>query len=216
MRSYFRKLKKDEQILDKNLRTLSFRQKLLQNKNWTADEHSIFLQEKYFLTKQKTLLELEQRRLADLKISLENRQAKLDFRCEKPDSQKKIQLIAAGILNKNLKFVRQLEDVENRCKNLLQQISHIESQLDSLRSLFASKRGKGCSFSFQVVPSAKLPDNSSVSLASLIADAILREPEVVQLVAYCPDDCLEIEKTWELMSEFDKDALIRKEMIRDL
>ena len=61
------------------------------------------------------------------------------------------------------------------------------------------------------------PENHSVSsAASLIADAILREPEAVQLVAYCPDDCLEMEKTWSLMSELDKDALIFKEMVRDL
>ena len=61
------------------------------------------------------------------------------------------------------------------------------------------------------------PENhSDFSAASLIADAILREPEAVQLVAYCPDDCLEMEKTWSLMSELDKDALIFKEMVRDL
>ena len=60
-------------------------------------------------------------------------------------------------------------------------------------------------------------DNSSnSSAASLIADAILREPEAVQLVAYCPDDCLEMEKTWSLMSELDKDALIRKKILREL
>jgi len=37
------------------------------------------------------------------------------------------------------------------------------------------------------------PDNSSnSSSASLIADAILREPEAVQLVAYCPDNSSQI------------------------
>ena len=61
------------------------------------------------------------------------------------------------------------------------------------------------------------PENhSDVSAASLIADAILREPEAVQLVAYCPDNPFEMEKTWALMSELDKDALIFKEMVREL
>ena len=214
LRSDLRKLKKDEQILDKNLLALSFRQNLFQSKNWTADAHSIFLQEKYFLTKQQTLLALEQQRLENSKISLQNRKSELDSLCDKHDSRKQIELIAAGILKKNLKFVRQLEEVENRRKDLLQQISHIESQLDSLRSLFSSKRGK-C-FCFTVLSPEKLPDKSSVSLVSLIADAILREPEAVQLVAYCPDDCLEMDKDWDLMSELDKDALIFKEMVRDL
>ena len=214
LRSDFRRLKKDEEKFSKNLQALNFRQKLFRDKYWTTDEHSIFLQEQYFLTKQQTLLDLEQQRLENSKISLENRQSELDSLCEKHDSQKQIQLIAAGILNKNLKFVRQLEDVENRRKDLLQQISHIESQLNSLRSLYSSRRGKCCCFT--VLSPEKLPDKSSVSLVSLIADAILREPEAVQLVAYCPDNPLEMEKTWSLMSELDKDALIHKEMVHDL
>ena len=214
LRSDLRKLKKDEEKFSNNFHTFNFRSKLFQNKKWTADEHSIFLQEQYFLTKQQTLLDLEQQRIANFKISLQNRQSELDSLCDKHDSRKQIELIAAGILNKNLKFVRQLDEVENRRKDLLQQISHIESQLNSLRSLFSSKRGQRCCFT--VVSPEKLPDKSSVSLASLIADAILREPESVQLVAYCPDDCLEMEKDWDLMSELDKDALIRKEMVRDL
>ena len=214
LRSDFRRLKKDEEKFSKNLLAFNFRNKLFQDKDWTADEHSVFLQEKYCLTKQKTLLDIEQQRIANLKIFLENRQIELDSLCDKYDSQKQIELIASGILNKNLKFVRQLEEVENRRKDLLQQISHIESQLDSLRSLFSSKRGKSCCFT--VISPEKLPDKSSVSLVSLIADAILREPEAVQLVAYCPDNPLEMDKTWSLMSELDKDALIRKEMVRDL
>lgn len=218
LRFDFRQLRKDTQTLDKNLRAFSFRQNLFQDKDWPADEHSIFLQEKYFLTKQKTLLDLEQKRLTNLKISLHNRQVELDSLCDKRESQKQIQFIAASILKKNLKFVRQLEEVEDRRKNLLQQIDHITSQLDSLRSLFSSKRSQH--FCFKVLPSDKpyatLPDKSSVSLAALIADAILQEPDAVQLVAYCPDDYLEIDKTWALMSELDKAALIWKKMVREL
>ncbi len=61
------------------------------------------------------------------------------------------------------------------------------------------------------------PENhSNVSAASLIADAILREPEAVQLVAYCPDNPLEMEKTWSLMSKLDNDALRRKKILREL
>ncbi len=59
-------------------------------------------------------------------------------------------------------------------------------------------------------------NHSDSSAASLIADAILREPEAVQLVAYCPDNPFEMEKTWSLMSELDKDALRRKKILRDL
>ena len=58
-------------------------------------------------------------------------------------------------------------------------------------------------------------DNSS-SAASIIADAILREPAAVQLVARSNDNNLEMEKSWKLMSEFDKVELIRKKIIREL
>ena len=61
-----------------------------------------------------------------------------------------------------------------------------------------------------------LENHYDSSVASLIADAILREPEAVQLVAYCPDNPLEMDKTWILMSELDKDALIQKKIIREL
>ena len=52
--------------------------------------------------------------------------------------------------------------------------------------------------------------------ASLIADAILFEPEAVQLVARSSGNNLEMEKDWEMMSEFDKDEIIRKKIIREL
>ena len=51
---------------------------------------------------------------------------------------------------------------------------------------------------------------------SLIADAILNEPEAVQLVARSTGNNLEMEKDWELMSELDKDELIDKKIVREL
>ena len=210
LRYDFRKLKKDTQILEKNLRAFSFRQKLFQEKNWSADEHSIFLQEKYFLTKQKTLLDLERQRLADLKISLENRQLELENFCQKPDSQKKIQLIAAGILRKNYKFVRKFEEVESNLKNLSQRLTHAKTQMDTLKNILSLEKRP----TYYKVNSSCNASNSSA--ASLIADAVLREPQAVQLVARSTDNSLEMDKTWELMSELDKDELIQKKIIREL
>lgn len=51
---------------------------------------------------------------------------------------------------------------------------------------------------------------------ALIADAILFEPEAVQLVARSNGNNLEMEKDWELMSELDKDELIDKKIVREL
>ena len=44
----------------------------------------------------------------------------------------------------------------------------------------------------------------------------LFEPQAVQLVARSDGNNLEMEKDWEMMSEFDKDELIRKKIIREL
>ena len=53
-------------------------------------------------------------------------------------------------------------------------------------------------------------------LAKIIADALLAEPYAVQLVARSIGNNLEMEKEWEMMSEFDKDEIINKKMVREL
>ena len=135
----------------------------------------------------KTLLEIEKNRLANVNISLENHQTELENFCQKPNSLKKIQLIAAGILSKNFKFVHSFEEVESNLKNLSQRIQHTKKQLDTLKILLPLETRSSC---YKI----ESPENlSDVSAASLIADAILREPEAVQLVAYCPDNSIAIE-----------------------
>ena len=56
---------------------------------------------------------------------------------------------------------------------------------------------------------------SGNSLASIIAYALLKEPQAAQLVARFGGDNLEMEKDWEIMSEFDKDKieLVTKKII---
>jgi len=53
-------------------------------------------------------------------------------------------------------------------------------------------------------------------LVAIIADALLGEPYAVQLVARSSGNNLEMEKDWEMMSEFDKDEIIRQKIIREL
>ena len=98
LRADLLKLKKDEQKFALNLAEFKNREKNFLNRDWAVEERSLFVQEKYPLTREKTLIEIEKNRLAALKISLANRQTELDSLCQKPDSLKKIELIAAGIL----------------------------------------------------------------------------------------------------------------------
>lgn len=118
--------------------------------------------------------------------------------------------IATGILRKNYKFVRQLEEVENRNKEILQRMNHAKEQLKALEERVACDK---VNTRYRVTCSDTLTKNQA---ASLIADAILFDPEAVQLVARSTGNNLEMEKDWEMMNEFDKDELIREKIIREL
>ena len=210
LRATIRQYKKDEQRLAQNIIAVDQSEKIFQSRDWSAGSRSTFLQEKYLLTKQKTLIEIEKDRLAKLKLSIEQKQVELESFCQKPDALKKIELIAAGILRKNYKFVRRLEEIETRVKNLVQRMNHAKEQLNALNIQFSLDKPNTC---YKV----NYSDNSSgKSLASIIADAILKEPQAVQLVARSTGNNLEMEKDWEMMSEFDKDELIRQKIIRQL
>ena len=209
LREDIRRYKKDEQQLAQKLLAFNQRENIFLSRDWTADNRSAFLQEKYLLTKEKTLLEVEKVRLANLKLTLEQKQAELDNSCQQPDSLKKIEEIATGILNKNLKFVRQLEETEIRVKNLSKRMNHAKEQLDALKiRLTLDKPNTAYKIIFD--------NQSNNSTASIIADAILFDPKSVQLVAHSDGNNLEIEKDWELMSELDKDEFLRKKIIREL
>ena len=98
LRASIRQYKKDEQRLAQNIIAVEQSEKIFQSRDWSAESRSTFLQEKYLFTKQKTLLEIEKARLANLKLSIEQKQAELESLCQKPDSKNKIEVIAAGIL----------------------------------------------------------------------------------------------------------------------
>lgn len=70
-----------------------------------------------------------------------------------------------------------------------------------------------CSTYYKVNSSDSSSNNSA---ASLIADAILQEPQAVQLVARSSDNNLEMDKSWVLMSELDKDERRHKKILREL
>ena len=192
------------------LLTYAKEEKEFQTRDWSVFPRSTFLQEQYYLTKQRTMLEMEKGRLDQFKLSLQNKQAELEALCRQPEATKKIDEIATGILRKNLRFVRQLEKVENRDKEIIQRMNHAQDQMKALENRIALDK---VNTRYRVTVSNKLTNNQA---ASLIADAILFDPQAVQLVARFNGNNLEMEKDWELMSEFDKDELIRKKIIREL
>lgn len=158
------------------------------------------------------MLNLEHQRLANLKISLENRANELEKICQLPESQEKIQDIATGILRKNFKFVGKMEETESRLKQLSQRINHAKQQMDALKSQLSIDHRHTC---YKVV-SSDHSSSSTESLASIIADAILREPNTVPLVARSDNNDSRLNKDWVWLSDFDKDVLMIKKILRDL
>ena len=210
LRENIRRYKKEEQRLAPKLFAYAKEEKEFQTRDWSVFPRSTFLQGKYYLTKQRTMLELERSRLDQIKFSLQNKQAELETLCRQPEAVKKINEIVTGILRKNLRFVRQLEKVDKRDKEIIERMNHAKEQIKALENCIVFDK---VNTRYRVTCSDTLP---KIKAASLIADAILFEPEAVQLVARSDGNNLEMEKDWELMSEFDKDEIIRKKIIREL
>ena len=211
LRGQLRKFKKDEQQLTQKLFAYSKEEEKFKSRDWTEYPRSTFLQQQYYLTKQRTLLEVERKRLDQIRFSLQNKQNELDSLCSQADAVKKIDEITVGILRKNYRFVRQLEEMESRDKSLTERMSHVHEQLDALKI-----RLDRDTYSTRYKVVSPNPPKTTASLAALIADAILFEPEAVQLVARFGDNNLETEKDWELMSEFEKEEFLRKKIVREL
>ena len=153
---------------------------------------------------------MEKTRLDQIKLSLQNKQSELEKLCQEHEAARKIETIAAGILRKNLRFVHQLEKIEAREKELIPRINHADEQMKALESRIALDK---VNTRYRVTCSDMLPNGKA---ASIIADAILFDPQVVQLVARSNGNNLEMEKDWELMSELDKDELLDKKIVREL
>ena len=89
-------------------------------------------------------------------------------------------------------------------------MNHTKDQMNALKNRIALDK---VNTRYRVTVSDTLTNGQA---ASLIANAILFAPQAVRLVARSNGNNLEIEKDWEMMSEFDKDEIIRQKIIREL
>ena len=210
LREEIRRYKKDEQTLARRVLDYDRKEKEFQNRDWSLFPRSSFIQQQYYLTKQRALLGAEKTHLEQLNFFLQKRKTELETLCQQHESVRKIELIATGILRKNFKFVRQLEEVETRAKELNSRLNHTKEQMKALEERIARDK---LNTRYRVTVSDTLTNTKA---ASLIADAILFEPQAVLLVARSNGNNLEMEKDWELMSELDKDEFTRKKILREL
>jgi len=80
---------------------------------------------------------------------------------------------------------------------LIPRVNHAKEQMNALEKRVARDK---VNTRYRMTVSDTLTNNQA---ASVIADAILMDPQVVQLVARSTGNNLEMEKDWELMSELE-------------
>ena len=114
-------------------------------------------------------------------------------------------------------MVEEYERAKIHSKDLSQKLKLAKKRLEGLKRN-GSRKLQNYSFSVAQLEkeSAKTAENNLNFIVELIADALNGNENAVQLVAYCPDNPLEMDKTWSLMSELDKDELLHKLAMRDL
>ena len=146
---------------------------------------------------------------------------RLNALCQKPDAKAKIEEIAAGILRKNGKWATAYAEAEKRSQELADRLHLTQKRLNAVKHWLSRENPRT---RYRLVmpktsPQGATRENGTAlvkSAASVIADAMLGDPEAVQLVARSSGDGLETEKTWTLMTKLDKDALRRKALLRDI
>ena len=129
-------------------------------------------------------------------------------------TQEKIGIIAASILRKNFPIVQNFEKEKQQLKTIKQNLKLSKTRLNFVSSYPTKKN-----YFYRVNDSANLSKKISAdqnSIVSLIADALSGEKNAVPLVARSTGNNLEMEKSWELMSELDKDEIKHKEIFRNL
>ena len=222
VRGEFKKLREENRKYEKAVAELGkkiseHRQRELNFQNAKFETMAEKIQEQYYLTKEKIAFESEQQKLQSTKNFLVGESDRLEKICQTDEARQKISLIAAGILKKNLRIVNEYENEKIRSKDLFQKLRFAKNRLEQLKENCPQKLKNKF---FRVF----YPDNAVVknspadknSIAAIIADALSGEKNAVQLVAYSSSGTLEMEKSWNLMSELDKDELIHKKIMREL
>ena len=146
---------------------------------------------------------------------------RLNALCQKPEAKAKIEEIAAGILRKNGKWATSYAEAEKRSQDLADRLHQTQKRLNAVKH-WLSRENPWTKYRLvmpKTSPQGATRKNDTAlvkSAVSVIADAMLGDPEAVQLVARSNGDGLETEKTWTLMTKLDRESLRRKALLRDI
>ncbi len=190
-------------------------QQTFKSKKWYSDGDK--LREHYYLTKKKFRLEETERKLAETKIWLDEESTRLETLCQTEEAKEKIAFLVANILFKNLKISQEYEVAKKLIADLSPKLQVAEKRFHAINDNFSSlKKNRLYRVIQPVSDSTKNSPLNENALTAIIADALMGEPYAVQLVARFDGNNLEMEKDWEMMTDFDKDEFIRKKIVREL
>ena len=175
------------------------------DKKWTSAGDR--LREQYYLTKQKIHLAEMERNLSENKIQLDKELARLETLCQTETAKEKIAFLAASLLFKNSKIAQEYKSAKKLVCDLSQKLQEAEKRFKAFEEGYRSLKPNRM---YRVIPF----QNHSTKTSTLKKNELAAY--AVQLVARFTGNNLEMEKDWEMMSESDKDEIIRKKIIREL
>ena len=114
-----------------------------------------------------------------------------------------------------MKNAHEYEDTKKLVSTLSQKLQETKKRFNAFDDGYRSLKQNRVYRVITNDASTKTFNSKENELVAIIADALLAEPYAVQLVARSTDNNLEMEKDWEMMSEFDKDEIIKK-IVREL
>ena len=113
-----------------------------------------------------------------------------------------------------MKNAHEYEDTKKLVSTLSQKLQETKKRFNAFDDGYRSLKQNRVYRVITNDASTKTFNSKENELVAIIADALLAEPYAVQLVARSTDNNLEMEKDWEMMSEFDKDEIIKKNSAR--
>ena len=207
-----RKYEKAEKKLDSDFKFYEEEKFIFDNTNWKNSAEKF--QQFYYLTKSKIELEHRQEEIKKWKKNLEDETNRLENLCTLDSEKEKIGIIAASILCKNLPIAQAFEKEKEQFAIVKKNLKLCKERLDFISDCHPKKKNF-----YRVIDKANLPRKTSEdqnAIIALIADALRGEKNAVPLVARSSGNNLEMEKTWELMSDLDKDEVLHQKIFRNL
>ena len=150
--------------------------------------------------------------------ALETRVKALETRMEEPAAKMRIREIAAGVMRKNRSSVIRYEAAKRYTAYAKDRLEKNRQQMLAVKE---QMKKDPRSTQYKVVHSGGSAGAAGRSQAahrtdypSLIAEAIQNQPRAVQVVARSTDSGLQ--KDWIMMTDFERDEELDKQILRDL